>query len=336
MIDLYSLDEALDYLNGTNCCTIDNLCETVNMEIDNFNRLVSESEVINEKFDIKAMVKAAIEKIKTLAKTFVEKVVGGLKKLISTIKKKINAAALKAKVSKLKEKMKKIEKAKPKNEAALLEEGDSSAEFSYIVSIKYVGEHEYVESFIDTLRHTTESLSKYLIDMNRIINDFDYNPNNIDNKNRIVEEYKKYKGNVERKTDFTTIDFEMKSVSYNDINTSNIDRYLDIFERELSYLDKINKIVDDFARLSDKFAKESIKTITIAESDFGEGERDITHEATMKVAVKVYSDYLAGYGKIAAIAQRIANRIYKDQEGFTKVINMKESIVDKEFEKFFG
>jgi N-acetylglutamate synthase/N-acetylornithine aminotransferase len=56
----------------------------------------------------------------------------------------------------------------------------------------------------------------------------------------------------------------------------------------------------------------------------------------MKVAVKAYSDYLAGYGKIAAVAQKVANRIYKDQEGFTKVINMKESIVDKEFEKFFG
>jgi hypothetical protein len=166
--------------------------------------------------------------------------------------------------------------------------------------------------------------------MNKAIDVFDHYP---DGKSRIIEEYEKYKENVESVTDFT-IDFEMQSVSYNDINTSNIDRYLGICEKELSYLDRINVIVDDFARLSDKFAKESIKTITIAKSSYG--ERDITHEATMKVAVKAYSDYLAGYGKIAAVAQRIANRIYKDQEGFTKVINMKESIVNKEFEKFFG
>jgi hypothetical protein len=127
-------------------------------------------------------------------------------------------------------------------------------------------------------------------------------------------------------------------MSYNDINTSNIDTCLGICKKELNCLDRINKILDDFARLSDKFAKESIKTITISKNDFGEDDdvRDITHEATMKVAVKVYSDYLAGYGKIAAVAQKIANRIYKDQEGFTKVINMKESIINKKFEELFG
>jgi hypothetical protein len=168
--------------------------------------------------------------------------------------------------------------------------------------------------------------------MGKAIYDFDKNPNDIEYKNRVVEEYKKYKEKVEDETDFT-IDFNMESISYNDINTSNIDHYLDICEKELSYLDRINKILDDFARLSDKFAKESIKTITISRNG---SEHSVEHEAAMKVAVKAYSDYLAGYGKMAAIAQKVANRIYKDQEGFTKVINMKESIVDKEFEKLFG
>jgi hypothetical protein len=173
--------------------------------------------------------------------------------------------------------------------------------------------------------------------MNNFIHDFDKNPNDIEYKNSVIEEYKKYKEKVEDETDLT-IDFNMESISYNDINTSNIDRYLGICEKELSYLDRINVIVDDFARLSDKFAKESIKTITISRNDFGEDDdkRSVEHEAAMKVAVKAYSDYLAGYGKMAAIAQKVANRIYKDQEGFTKVINMKESIVDKEFEKLFG
>jgi hypothetical protein len=230
--------------------------------------------------------------------------------------------------------MKKIEKAKPKNEAALLEEGDSSAEFSYIGSININNRH--VLFLAAELQHITETLSKYLIDMNKAIHVFDHYPEH-DGKSRIIEEYEKYKEKVEDETDFT-IDFDMQSVSYNDINTSNIDHYLDIFEKELSYLDEINKILDDFARLSDKFAKESIKTITISKNDFGEDDdvRDITHEAAMKVAVKAYSDYLAGYGKIAAAAQKISNRIYKDQEGFTKVINMKESIINKKFEELFG
>jgi hypothetical protein len=79
MIDLYSLDEALDYLNGTNCCTIDIALESMIDEIENFDIM---TEGLKE---IGANIKEAIRRLILKVKQVITKLKGKIKGLTITV-----------------------------------------------------------------------------------------------------------------------------------------------------------------------------------------------------------------------------------------------------------
>jgi hypothetical protein len=79
MSDLYALDEALDYLNGTNCCTIDIALESMIDEIENFDIM---TEGLKE---IGANIKEAIRRLILKVKQVITKLKGKIKGLTITV-----------------------------------------------------------------------------------------------------------------------------------------------------------------------------------------------------------------------------------------------------------
>jgi hypothetical protein len=75
MSDLYALDEALDYLNGTNCCTVDIALESMIDEIENFDIM---TEGLKE---IGANIKEAIRRLILKVKQVITKLKGKIKGL---------------------------------------------------------------------------------------------------------------------------------------------------------------------------------------------------------------------------------------------------------------
>jgi hypothetical protein len=89
MSDLYALDEALDYLNGTNYCTVENVMEVCNLELANFNYLV-------ESFDISCIMEEEESKEDTTKeKNIIAKLIGLFKKLVEKVVKLFKAAGKK-------------------------------------------------------------------------------------------------------------------------------------------------------------------------------------------------------------------------------------------------
>jgi hypothetical protein len=86
MSDLYALDEALDYLNGTNYCTVENVMEVCNLELANFNYLV-------ESFDISCIMEEEESKEDTTKeKNIIAKLIELFKKLVEKVVKLFKAA----------------------------------------------------------------------------------------------------------------------------------------------------------------------------------------------------------------------------------------------------
>jgi hypothetical protein len=106
MIDLYSLDEALDYLNGTNCCTIENLLEAINIESNQFDKFVKNIETLDEVTyieesvgeKVKGIFKKILEALDNLIEMIAKAIrfIGGkAKEIINKLRKKTNNSNLK-------------------------------------------------------------------------------------------------------------------------------------------------------------------------------------------------------------------------------------------------